>query len=83
MRAKDSKLTTLDLRRGESCVHNFLGGIDFPLVGETAIPIKGSDTLMDALKSASITEVSVIEHTKKNYLFYTKLLPENYDAALL
>jgi hypothetical protein len=62
----------IEIKRGETCVHNLLGGFSIPYVGDTAIKLSGDQSVISAIKNANITSIYAIDKMKKNYFFYSK-----------
>lgn len=61
-----------DIIRGESCSHNIFGGFTIPWIGETAIKIKGDQSVITAIKNANIQSIYAIDKYNRNYLIYSK-----------
>ena len=60
------------LKKGKSCIHNLFGGFKIPYFGETAIGLKGSKSIIVAIKKADISKPVIIDNYKKHWIFYSK-----------
>ncbi len=67
----NSPVDVTGLRKGESCSKSLFGGFSIPYVKETAIRLKGSEALIDAIKEGGINQVVFVDDSYKSYFFYT------------
>ena len=61
-----------NIKKGKACTQNLFGGIDFPLVGNIAVRLKGDKSVIEALKDGNITEVYAIDRSVEHYLIYSE-----------
>jgi hypothetical protein len=61
-----------DIKKGESCSHNLFGGFTIPWIGETAIKIRGDQSVISAIKNANIQSIYAIDKYTRNYFIYSK-----------
>jgi hypothetical protein len=61
-----------EIKRGEACAHNLFGAFTFPYFGDTAIRIKGDQSVITAIKNANITDIYATDYYNRNYFFYSK-----------
>ncbi|MBM3579546.1 MAG: hypothetical protein FJX34_02085 [Alphaproteobacteria bacterium] len=61
-----------EIKRGESCSQNILGGFSIPYIGDTAVRILGDESVIAAIKNAGIKDVYAVDKKKRNYFIYSK-----------
>lgn len=61
-----------EIRRGEACTNNLFGGFSLPYFGDTAIRLKGDESVVTAIKDADIDKVYAVDRKVRNYIFYSK-----------
>lgn len=61
-----------NIKMGKACSENLFGGIDFPLVGNIAIKLKGEESVIAALKDGNITDVYAVDRSVLHYLVYSE-----------
>jgi hypothetical protein len=61
-----------EIKRGETCSYNLFGAFSFPYFGDTAIRIKGDQSVITAIKNANITDIYATDFYNRNYFFYSK-----------
>ncbi len=71
--AEKFQVSTLsDIKTGEACSNNLFGGFSLPYFGDTAIRLKGDESVISAIKNANITSVYAVDRRVRNYIFYSK-----------
>lgn len=61
-----------EIKRGEACSNNLFGGFSLPYFGDTAIRLKGDESVVTAIKDADIDKVYAVDKKVNNYIFYSK-----------
>ncbi|MFT6077851.1 MAG: hypothetical protein ACJA02_000390 [Myxococcota bacterium] len=61
-----------DIKKGRSCSENLFGGFTLPYFGDTAIKLKGDESVISAIKDAKINSVYAVDRLVINYVLYSK-----------
>ncbi|MFT6258284.1 MAG: hypothetical protein ACJA0S_000243 [Rickettsiales bacterium] len=61
-----------EIKEGRSCSNNLFGGFTLPYFGNTAIKIKGDESVIAAIKNADINSVYAVDRLVNNYVLYSK-----------
>ncbi len=62
----------VNIKQGKTCSSNLFGGFSLPWIGDTAIRIKGDQSVITAIKKAGISHVYSIDFSTVHYVFYSK-----------
>ena len=64
--------TINDIKTGEACSQNLFGGFTLPYFGDTAIKLKGDESVITAAKNGGINQIYAVDRLVKNYIFYSR-----------